>query len=199
MHWYPAEDSMAEQRDNRGVQASDETTHPQNPPNSVLSKGARRAAVWSYFVPVVVLFAVIGLALVYWSNQPRRADVPNEPSEIGTTGQTDGGFNPTPRPNDASDEIKYRGGDLSPVTSISGLGSVNARTMAGRRVAMDAVTIDSVSGNVAWIHDGDQKIAIVTPEGTPSVRAGAKVAITGHVEPDAQGAVQIIADRVQLQ
>ena len=75
---------MAEQRDDRTGHNREETTHPENPPNSVLSKGARRATLWSYFVPVVMLFAVIGVALVYWSNQPRRADVTTAPSEIGT-------------------------------------------------------------------------------------------------------------------
>jgi hypothetical protein len=190
------EDSMAEQRDDRVGHNREETTQPENPPNSVLSRGARRAAVWSYFAPVVVLFAVIGVALVYWSNQPRRADVTTAPSEIGTTGRTDGGFNPAPRPDDPRDEVNFRSGDLAPVTSVGALGSVNARTMAGRRVEIDSVKIDSVSGNIAWIHDGDQKIGIITPAGAPALQAGATVAITGRVQADAQGGVQVIADRV---
>src|SRR4051812_38219936 len=104
MHRCPAGGlSMAEQRYDEGGSRVDETTHPKNPPNSVLSTGARRAAVWSYFVPVVVLFAVIGVVLVYWSNQSPRSTAPTQPSEIGTTGRTDGGFNPAPTPGGTRD------------------------------------------------------------------------------------------------
>ena len=189
---------MAEQRNDEVVPRYDETTQPKNPPNSVLTKSARRAAVWSYFVPVVVLFAVIGVALVYWSNRPPRSATRSEPTEIGTTGRTDGGFNPAPQPADTRDEVKFRAGDLAPVTSVADLRDVNARTMSGRRVEIDEVKIDSASGNVAWVHDGDQKFAIVTPAGAPSVQPGAKVAVTGRVQPDAQGGVQIVADRIQV-
>jgi hypothetical protein len=187
---------MAEQRYDEPDRQYDETTHPRNPPNSVLSQPARRAAVWSYFVPVVVLFAVIGIALVYWSNQPRYTDVANEPSEIGTTGRTNGGFEPAPRPGDPQTEVNSRAGDLSPVTSLADLGRVDARTMNGRRVDIENATIDSVSGNTAWVRDGDQKFAVVVPAGT-SVRAGDKVAIAGRIAANPQGNVQVIADRVQ--
>jgi len=187
---------MAEPRNDEVARRDAETTDPRNPPNSVLSKDARRAAVMSYFVPIVVLFIVIGGALVYWSTRSPEAPKEGQRTEVGTIGRTDGGFDPKPAPNSTSDEIKFRAGDLTPVTSVSDLAAVEAREMAGRRVEIDEAKVDSVSGNVVWLRDGDRKFAVVTPEGAPSVKAGSKVAVTGRIEPDDAGATRIVADRV---
>ena len=119
-------------------------------------------------------------------------------SEVGTVGSTEGGFDPHPQPNDARDEIKFRGGDLAPITSVSDLSSVNAETMSGRRVQMDDATVDSESGTTIWVRDGDRKFAVVAPQGTPSVKAGAKIAVSGTIEADGNGAPRIIADRIQV-
>jgi hypothetical protein len=189
---------MAEHRTDETPRRYEETTEPQNPPNSMLTKGARRAAVWSYFVPVVVLFVVAGIALVYWANQPRQSQT-NEPqrSEIGTAGREDGGFDPAPKPGDVRDEVEFRGDDLAPITNVRQLGDVNARQMNGRRVAIEEAEVDSTSGSTLWVRDGDARFAVIVPEGGPTLQRGAKVSITGRLVADTNGTAQIRADRVQ--
>lgn len=189
---------MAEPRSDDAPRRYDETTQPQNPPNSVLNRDARRAAVLSYFVPVVLLFAVIGIALVYWSNQPgpSRSDA-RDRAEVGTVGRTDGGSQPEPKANNPRDEINYRGEDLVPISRVSELRDVDARQMTGRRVSIAEAEVDSANGNVLWIRDDDRKFAVMAPEGTPAFTAGAKVSITGHIAADSNGTPQIVADRVQ--
>jgi hypothetical protein len=73
---------------------------------------------------------------------------------------------------------------------------VEAREMSGRRVNIDDAKVDSASGNVLWLRADDRKFAVVTPEGTPAVKAGSKVAVTGRIEADDAGAPRIVADRV---
>jgi hypothetical protein len=190
---------MAEQGNDEGTpRRYEETTEPQNPPNSVLSKDARRATVLSYFVPIVVLFVVVGIALVYWSNQPEHSQTQDrDRSEIGTVGRTDGGNQPETRPDTVRDEIQYRGNDLAPITSVDQLKDVDARVMNGRRVAIEEAEVDSVSGNMLWVRAGDDKFAVIALGGASAVLPGTKVSITGHVVPDTNGALQIRADRVQ--
>lgn len=190
---------MAEQRYDESPRRYEETTHPKNPPNSVLNKGARRAAVWSYFAPIVVLFVVIGVGLLYWSNRPAHSDTKQtERSEVGTVGSTEGGFDPHPPPSSAREEIKFRGGDLEPITRVSELSGVNAETMIGRRVQIDDATVDSVSGNTVWVRDGDRKFAVVAVQAAPSVKPGAKVAVSGRIEPGANKEPRVVADRIQV-
>ena len=87
----------------------EETTEPQNPPNSVLNRDARRAAVLSYFVPVVLLFVVIGIALVVLVEPAKRSrSETGDRPEVGTVGRTDGGSQPEPKADSPRDEIKYR-------------------------------------------------------------------------------------------
>lgn len=189
---------MAEHTSDDTPRRYDETTQPQNPPNSVLNKGARRAAVLSYFVPVVVLFVVIGIALVYWSNQPAQSQSEaRDRAAIGTAGRTEGGSQPEPRPDSPRDEIKYRGEDLSPITEVSQLRETDARRMLDRRVSIAEAEVDSASGTMLWIRDDDRKIAVVVPEGTPAMKPGSKVSIAGRVAADSNGAAQIVADRIQ--
>lgn len=181
------------------VPADDNTTRAEYPPNSVTNKRARRSAVWSYFFPIVSLFVVIGALMLYWSNRPAHSEAPStERSEVGTVGRTDGGFDPQPKPNNTQDEVENRGGDLAPVMSLADLRNGNTGTMTGRRVALDEVRLDRVSGRQAWVHDGDQTVAIVMPEGTPLLTAGERVAVTGRVERDDQGAPRIAADWIQV-
>jgi len=189
---------MAEQRTDDTPRRYDETTNPKNPPEAVLHKGARRAAVWSYFVPVVVLFAAIGMALLYWSSRtPYSETNSTDPAEVATVGRADGGFNPKPRPDSARDEIEFRGGDLAPITSIGALRDVSAASMRGRRIALDEVTVDRVSGNVLWVRDGERTYAILTPSSGSSATAGATISLRGRLEPDEQGAPRIVADQLQ--
>ena len=59
-------------------------------------------------------------------------------------------------------------------------------------------TVDSTSGNTIWVRDGDRKFAVVSAQDAPSVKAGAKVAVSGRIEPDANGAPRVVADRIQV-
>ena len=76
----------------------DETRRPENPPNSVLSKSTRRAAIGSYLGPVIVLFVIVGLGLIYWSNRgPSQPDRDTTHTGVGTTGENGpGAFDPRP-------------------------------------------------------------------------------------------------------
>ena len=111
---------MAEQH--RDPAARDETTDPQNPPNSVVNPEVRSFAFWSYVGPLLALFAVIAIALLYWMARPSGTDGDgrNYNPAVGTSGssQTDrgrdakhGGGDPAPRPDNARDEIDERGGN----------------------------------------------------------------------------------------
>jgi hypothetical protein len=189
---------MAEQRRNNDIARRDDgTTDPKNPPDAVLNKTARRAAVWSYFVPIVVLFVVIGVALVYWSLRAPHSEAADR-TEVGTVGRPDGGFDPKPRPDTPRDEIKFRGSDLEPITRISALREANVFSMAGRRVELQGLKVESASGNVLWVRDDDRKYAIVTPGTTASVKAGATISVRGRVEPDEQGEARIVADQLEV-
>jgi len=187
---------MAEPGSDDTPRRYDETTQPQNPPNSVLNRNARRAAVLSYFVPVVVLFVVIGIALVYWSNQPERSrSDARDRAAVGTVGRTDGG-QPEPKADSPREEIKY---DLTPISRVSELRDVDARQMTGRRVSIAEAEVDSASGNMLWIRDGDRKFAVIAPESAPAFTPGTKVSIAGRVAADTNGDPQIRADRIQVQ
>jgi hypothetical protein len=191
---------MVEPRNDEMSRRTEDTTDPRNPPNSVLNKSARRAAVGSYFVPVVVLFLVIAGALAYWSRRPDHSDTDRgERSAIGTIGSTEGAGNDIrPKLDSPRDEIRFRGGDLAPITATADLSEVNPRTMAGRQVEIGDAKVDSVNGTTLWVRDGDRKYAVVAPAGGASVKSGDKVSVSGHVEADDKGETRIIADRVQV-
>lgn len=112
---------MAEPRDPQ----YEETEHPRNPPQAVLNRNVRRAALGTYLGPLVVLFVIIGLALLYWARREPGRDLEDNtlnPS-IGTTGERaneneneparnldQGGGDPASRPDSTKEEIDERGG-----------------------------------------------------------------------------------------
>jgi hypothetical protein len=110
---------MAEARDPQ----YGETEHPRNPPQAVTNRGARGAALKSYLAPIVVLFVILGLALLYWARRDPGRDFDDNTLNptTGTTGEqlkTDddaargsnqGGGDPAPRPDNTQDELKNRG------------------------------------------------------------------------------------------
>src|SRR4051794_19082992 len=100
----------------------EDTTDPQNPPNSVANRDVRRSALRAYLGPLVALFVIAGVALIYWAN--RSPVMHSDPAEVATTGQdvvgergnssdTPGGFDPQGHASSTSDEIERRGGTLS--------------------------------------------------------------------------------------
>ena len=176
----------------------DETQHPDNPPNSLLSRPTRRRALASYLGPVIVLFLIVGFALMYWSardatsiERPRAANQEG----VGTSGgPTPGGFDPQPKPDSTRDEIERRGGvddpaqgpspalrDRSALTSISDVAG-KPNDVAGRPVDLKNVEVDSAQGNMFWIRDGGDKVEVVAPSGVSTPQKGAHVHVVGTVE-----------------
>jgi hypothetical protein len=196
----------------------EETVHPRNPPNSVINPRARGAALRSYLLPLVAFFIVAGLGLLYWANRgPVTAD---DPAEVGTSGQgtvgergnaddTPGGFDPAGRRDSTNEEIEFRGGSQdsrgpmpglttdAPLGDLRAMLAADSRNVLGRRIdVQDVEVVEARDAGSFWVRDGDSRVAVSAPEGSPAVRAGAKVDVSGVVEPDGQGGVRIRASRV---
>ena len=174
----------------------EETNHPDNPPNSMLSRGTRRAALGSYLGPVVVLFLIVGLGLLYWSHRG-----PSEPDRdlarvgVGTTGENGpGAFDPAPHPGSTRAELERRGGvddptqgpmpalrDETPITDVGDLAK-DASFVTGRRVDVKDVEVDSVQGNSFWVRDGGDRVEVIAPAGSSAPSKGAHVHVIGTVE-----------------
>src|SRR5688572_32475173 len=77
-------ETMAKENTDR----SNEITDPDNPPQALLRPEARRAALWSYLGPVIALFVIVAVALVYWGNRGSAApDERTDDAAIGTVGR----------------------------------------------------------------------------------------------------------------
>lgn len=198
-------------RDNDSTSGYDDTRHPDNPPNSVLSHSARRGALWSYLGPIVVLFVIMGLGLAYWSlRRPAAAERPDRDQAIGTSGETTpGGDTPQPHPNSTADELQFRGGVNQPAqgpmpnlhdrTSITSIEEIlnKPADVAGRRVDLKDVTVDSAQGDSFWIRDGDSKVQVVAAPGI-SVQKGARVHVIGTVEAVGSSTTRVHASKVEM-
>jgi hypothetical protein len=191
----------------------------QNPPESLLSRPARRAALVSYIGPLIVLFLVVGFGLMYWSAHhvvsETQQNRPMYPHAIGTSGTQDdlqGGFDPQSetwaRPRSTDNELERRGGvedfgqgkgqvlrDTDPLTSISEV-MRKPNYDSGRAVDLKNVTVDSAQGNRFWIHDGSNKVEVIAPEGAATPKAGAHVHVVGHVE-DTGDSARIRASKIE--
>ena len=181
------------------------STNPKNPPQSVLNPHVRRAALMSYLGPLVALFAVVGIALIYWSNRGPVSPDDRERDAVGTVGNSAGGTAPTPRFRTTDDELRYRGSEKSgraetnrePAKAETKLDSVRSIEGAGRRVEIDNAEVVSLDGSVMWIIDGDNLIAVLVPEGGKPMKSGARVRVTGTTEIDPQGNLQIRASGIE--
>jgi hypothetical protein len=197
-----------EHQDWRTADPSNELNDPKNPPQSVLRPEARRAALMSYLGPVVVLFAIVGIALIYWSNRgPVLPDERDERSAVGTTGSaTAGGTDPRPHFGKTSDEIEYRGSDerqpdasrkVDPAATLTRLDTVRSIGTAGRPVEIDSAEVTSVDKDVLWVTGDGARVAVLAPEGAKALKAGAHVRITGTTALDRRGDIGIRASRVE--
>jgi hypothetical protein len=199
-----------------------ETVDPKNPPNSVLQPAARTAALTSYLGGIVVLFVVVGLALVYWTASGRRiaqdpgqrvTDEARDNAEVGTAGERDpnlsspGGGSADPRAGDTNAELEFRGADDRDAqrdlnartigTKVGAVLDVSPAAAIGMPVDIRGITVANVDGGSFWIHDGNDKIEVVPPAGAAPVRAGQSVDVAGKVEADGRSGVRIRATRVQ--
>jgi len=166
---------------------------PQNPPNSVANRDVRRTALKTYLLPLVALFAVIGLTLFYWAARPpaveREANMPDrgDPNVEGTAGErnrgddTAGGHDPDRTPQSTAEEIEHRGGRV--ITELGGLLEENARGEVGRRVEIADVDVDQVESPTSfWVKDGNARVHVVAPSAGMEVRAGQQVDVSGVAE-----------------
>lgn len=162
---------------------------PQNPPNSVVNKDVRRTALRTYLLPLIVFFAVIGAALLYWATRPPqqqvgRANDPDRdiPRAEGTAGNTTpGGHEPQPTPDSTRGEVEHRGGNA--VTELGELLDERARGEVGRRVEVSDVEVERVDGPTSfWVKDGNARVQVVTAKSGADVRVGQHVNITGVAE-----------------
>ena len=195
-----------------------EERRPENPPNSVLGKSRRKAALSTYIGGLVAFFLICGMALMYWSARGTGSGEPAEGDHrtVGTAGERSpeggrepGGMNPDPDHDSTRDEIEFRGGGepsqgpnpaLSTTAPLTELGAAledSPRDVAGRRIDLKDVDVDSAQGNVFWVRDGSARAQVVGPAGT-EVRTGQRVNVTGTVEADGGGSTRIRADRVDV-
>jgi hypothetical protein len=100
---------MAEQQNDWQAQDRHELHDPSNPPNVLLREESRNRALMSYLLPIIILFVIIGLGLIYWSTRSGVNDTRDD-STIGTTGErTPGGSDPRPGFSNTQDELDFRG------------------------------------------------------------------------------------------
>jgi hypothetical protein len=96
----------------------DDTHDQTNFPRSVLHDKAGRPALVRVVGSVVVFFALVGVALLFWTvAHPRPAAREGMEDVVGTSGyySTEGGHDPVRRPGNTRDELKFRGA-LTPAT-----------------------------------------------------------------------------------
>ena len=109
----------------------DETSAPQNPPNSVTRPVVRTAALVTFLGGIVLVFLLVGAALLFWKATDQstiRGDRSEDPAAVGTTGEprsneAPGGFNPDPSHGSTSRELEYRGVNEPTTGPTSGLTS----------------------------------------------------------------------------
>jgi hypothetical protein len=210
---------MAERRNDwNDPQRRDETTDPRNPPNSVVEPELRKTpafevvGMWYYLGPLVLIAVVVGFALFFWRNDPEPDDLT---PAVGTVGEgrdeTPGGGDPATRPGSVREESELRGAGeppqdnvpglsaSEPVTSLDAVAGGDARTMSGRRIDLqDVSVVDARDRGTIWIQDGGAKVAVAPPPGSPSLRAGARVNVSGVLEPGTDGTMRIRATRITV-
>lgn len=98
----------------------DDTNNPKNPPQAVLHPQLRSSALLGLLASVVVFFALIGLALIFWTvSHPRPSAREGMARGVGTSGYywTEGGRDPARPPRSTRDELTFRGA-LTPPSEV---------------------------------------------------------------------------------
>jgi hypothetical protein len=194
----------------------EDTGDPKDPPNSMMRRDTRRRVLLSYLGPVIALFVVAGIALIYWASRGPVAPEPQdrERDAVGTfgVGSKEGGFNPAPEFDSTRDELNFRGSNTSGVAeqepggrqasssagaTLTSLESVVNSSRSGARVEIHGVEVASVENGTIWIRDGDTRIAVIDERGAAGVKPGALVDVTGETEADPSGTLRIRALKVE--
>jgi hypothetical protein len=83
-----------------------------NPPQSITKINVRSAVLRWFLGSLIVLFALLGGALLFWSAAHPRPSVRDEAERVVGTSDaysTEGGHDPVRRPGNTRDELKFRG------------------------------------------------------------------------------------------
>jgi hypothetical protein len=123
---------MAEKRKRNGTDPQyEETTAPQNPPNSMLRTRARRGWLASSLGTLIAVFLIVASVFAWvFVRRELGKDAPVSPDQqqtIGTSGQrlhekSPGGSDPAPDHNRTRDELKFRGVEVQkdqPATELT--------------------------------------------------------------------------------
>lgn len=192
---------MDEQRDPRNLDTpSHDLNAPADPPYAVLRPEARRAALFSYLGPVIVLFAIAGIALIYWGNRGPVDPAADDGEVIGTVGREEGGGSPDPSFGGTRDELEYRGGgDAGFLTgaTVTSIDRALRQTVSGQPVTFEDEEIDRVDGTTIWLKDGDHRIPVTLPPGVAAPRRGEQVDVNGLIEKNEQG-VRVRASAINV-
>jgi uncharacterized protein YdeI (BOF family) len=186
---------MAETQDNRDPQY-EETTAPQNPPNSMVNPEARTGWLASSVGLLAIVFLIVGAVFTWVFVQRELGEGGRTPDSqtVGTSGAQNvrenapGGFDPAPDPDSTRDELEFRGAGDPPQGPMPGLNaditeaSDVGTAAVGSRVRLRNVVVDRADGDTFWIRSGSSTLMVVAPGGTPTVRAGQQVTVAGTIE-----------------
>ena len=116
---------MAEKRNGRDPQVIhppgtdphyEETTAPQNPPNSMVRPGARKGWLASSLGTLIAVFLIVASVFAWVFVRRQLGDAPRspDPQTVGTSGQrlhekSPGGSDPGPDHSRTRDELRFRG------------------------------------------------------------------------------------------
>jgi uncharacterized protein YdeI (BOF family) len=175
----------------------EETTAPQNPPNSMVNPTARTGWLASSFGVLALVFLIVGAVFAWVFVQRELGSGGRTPDSqtIGTSGaqnvreDTPGGFDPAPDPDSTRDELEFRGipdkadgatagPDGNEVTDANAV----KNAAPGSRVRLMNVAVDRADGDTFWIRAADATLMVIAPGGTPTVRGGQQVNVTGTIE-----------------
>lgn len=181
---------------------------PSNPPEAVVNRDVRKAAVRTFVGIIAGFFAVVGVALLFWvvtGAGPLDEEQGFDPSAVGTSGDrqpredTPGGFNPTPRPDSTEAELEFRGAGepaTGPTPPLSGLND-SRDAAVGTTIELRNVQVERAEGNTLLIRDGDRRFSVMTAGDMPTVRAGQRIDVTGTIEAGANE-TRIRASRIEV-
>ncbi len=190
----------------------DDTHDPTNPPRAVLNPRVRSIPLYTFLGGILVVFAVIGIVLLYVRTSDRQAEPgPAEPgAAVGTAGdRLPGGVEPRPTPGTTQDELAFRGvddarpqGPIPPLATTDAVTRVDAfddpGTVAGRRVELENALVDAREGDTIWLREGTTRVAVAVPSGTPAIETGMRVDISGVVETTDDTRTRIRATNVSV-
>lgn len=140
----------------------------------------------------LILLIVIGIFAYRMSTRPTVPDADAaDRARAGGEARTPGDFDPQPKFRNTRDELEFRGEPQQAATRLSDITRVS-----GQRVELKDVEVESADAHSFRIGDGKNTIAVVAPAGTPALRSGEHVSVSGRVETQG-GDARIEATRVE--